>query len=235
MAVNSTKITSGPYTGNGIAATFSYGFKVDTKTQLSVYETTDLGIESLLVVDTHYTVSGIGNDAGGTILRIAGALPTDYKWYIRSNYQPTQLTAFSSQGAFFPELHESAMDKLTLLIQQLLDKLGRTFTLSDSYSGSLPLTLENPNSNKVLRWKSDESGLENFDTDAVYVNISGDTMVAPLAGPNSISADDYMPQLQIAETIDARMSSAPEFDPNNFQDYGLVTQTVNDLNDYGSI
>lgn len=235
MTVNTKKITSGPYIGNSIADTFSYGFKVNDKTELSVYETDDTGVQTELIVDTDYTVNSVGNDSGGTITRVAGALPTNYEWYIRSNYDETQLTAFTSQGAFFPDLHENAMDKLTFLIQQILDKFGRTFTLSDSYSGPLPLSLEDPDPGKVLRWRGDSTGLENFDTEAAYVNITGDTMVSPLAGPNSQKSDDYMPQLQITEVIDARMSSAPEFDPNNFQDYGLITETVSDSNDYGSI
>lgn len=235
MTVNTKKITSGPYTGNGIVDTFSYTFKVNDKTELSVYETDDTGVQTELVVDTDYTVNTVGGDTGGTITRVAGALPTKYEWYIRSNYDETQLTAFTSQGAFFPDLHENAMDKLTFLIQQILDKISRTFTLSDSYSGPLPLSLENPDSGKVLRWNSDESGIENFDTDAEYVNVHGDTMNAPLAGPYSQKHDDYMPQLQVAETIDARMSSAPDFDPEKFIDYGLVTSAVDDQYDYGSI
>lgn len=233
MTINTKKVTSGPYAGNDIADTFSYTFKITDKTELSVYETDDSGVETLLTVDTDYTVNEIGNN--GTITRTAGALPTGYQWYIRSNYEETQLTAFGSQGPFFPDIHENAMDKLTMLIQQILDKIGRTFRLSDSYSGPLPLTLENPDGGKVLRWKPDETGIENFDTDVEYVNITGDTMTSPLAGPDSVNPDDYMPQLQVTETIDARMSSAPEFDPENFQDYGLVTESVSDSNDYGSL
>lgn len=235
MTVNTKKITSGPYAGNGIADTFSYTFKVEDKTELSVFETDDSGVQTELVVDTDYTVNTVGVDGGGTITRTAGALPVGYEWYIRSNFEETQLTAFTSQGAFFPDLHEMAMDKLTLLIQQVLDKIGRTFSLSDSYSGPLPLTLENPDAGKVLRWNNDESGIENFDTDAAYVNVTGDTMQSPLAGPPSVTPNDYMPQYQVTEVIDDRMSSAPEFDPNNFQDYGLVSEAVSDSNDYGSI
>lgn len=235
MTVNTKKITSGPYAGNSVADTFSYGFKVNDKTELNVFETDDTGVQTQLTVDTDYIVNTVGDDKGGTITRVAGPLPTNYEWYIRSNYDETQLTAFTSQGAFFPDLHENAMDKLTFLIQQILDKISRTFTLSDSYSGPLPLSLENPDSGKVLRWNAEESGIENFDTDAEYANINGDTMLAPLAGPPSVNPDDYMPQLQVAETIDNRMSSAPDFDPDNFQDYGLVTQAVSDSNDYGSI
>lgn len=235
MTVNTKKITSGPYTGNGIADTFSYGFKISDKTEVSVFETDESGVQTELVVDTDYTVNSVGNDSGGTITRVAGPLPTNYEWYIRSNYDETQLTAFTSQGAFFPDLHENAMDKLTFLIQQILDKISRTFTLSDSYSGPLPLTLENPDSGKVLRWNDDESGLENFDTDAEYVNVSGDTMLSPLAGPKSVTPNDYMPQLQVVEVVDERIESIPGFDPQQFIDYGLVTSVVGDELDYGSV
>lgn len=233
MTINTTKVTSGPYAGNGLADTFSYTFKINDKTQLSVFETDDQGVESLLVLDTDYTVNSIGNS--GTVTRNAGNLPTNYQWFIRSSYEETQLISFSSQGPFFPEIHEEAIDKLTMLVQQVTDNNNRGLHLSASYTGPLPITLDNPVAGYGVRWSSDLSTLEVFDIDARYVNIDGDTMSSPLAGPDSQKADDYMPQLQITEVIDNRMSSAPEFDPNNFQDYGLVTQSVTDANDYGSI
>lgn len=235
MTVNTKKITSGPYSGNNIADTFSYGFKITDKTEVDVFETDNLGVQTLLTVDTDYTVNTVGNDSGGTITRVAGPLPVNYVWYIRSSYDETQLTAFTSQGAFFPDLHENAMDKLTFLIQQILDKLSRTFTLSDSYSGPLPLTLEDPDSGKVLRWNDDQSGLENFDTDAAYVNLSGDTMTSPLSGPDSITPDDYMPQRQVVEVVDQRIGAFPGFDPQQIIDYGFVTSAVGDEFDYGSV
>ena len=132
MTVNTLNITSGPYVGNNLNDTYSYDFTVADKTQLSVYETTDLGVQSLLVVDTDYTVVDAGVDGGGTVVRVAGNLPTDYQWYIRSNYIANQLTAFPSQGPFFPEVHENQMDHLTFLIQQILDSKDRSFRLDDS-------------------------------------------------------------------------------------------------------
>jgi len=161
MTVNTTKITSGPYVGNNIVDTFSYGFRVVDKTQLKVYETDSNGVETLLTVDTDYTVNGVGNDAGGTIVRVSGPLPTGSTWYIRSDYKPTQLTAFESQGAFFPELHEDAMDKLTILIQQIFDRQDRAPRVSDSYSGSLPLSLPVPVAGDLLQWKGDLTGFDN--------------------------------------------------------------------------
>jgi len=92
MTVNTSKITAGPYAGNDIADTFSYGFRIADKTQLKIFETDALGVETLLTVDTDYTVAGVGVDQGGTVTRTAGALPTNTTWYIRSDYQKTQLT-----------------------------------------------------------------------------------------------------------------------------------------------
>jgi len=235
MAVNSKKITSGPYNGNGVADTFSYTFRITDKTEVSVYETDDVGVETLLTVDSDYTVNDIGNNNGGTIVRKAGALPLNYQWFIRSNYEETQQTSFNSQGAFFPDLHEDAMDKLTFLIQQLLDKNDRTISVSDTYTGELPLSIDNPVAGLALQWRADLLGLENVDFNPVFINVTGDTMTGTLGGVNATASDHFMPQLQTTETIDERMSSAPEFDPNNFQDYGLVTQAVGDSNDYGSI
>ena len=132
MTINTTSITSGPYAGNGVANTFNYGFTVKTKNQLSVAETDSAGAETILTVDTHYTVNNVGTDGGGDITRIAGALPTGSTWYIRSNYLNTQDTSFNSQGAFFPEVHESQFDHITFLVQQLVDLNARTFRISET-------------------------------------------------------------------------------------------------------
>jgi len=161
MTVNTTSITSGPYPGNDIADEFDYNFRVEDKTQLIVYETDDAGFQTTLTVDTDYMVNDIGVDAGGTVTRVAGALPTGYVWYIRSNYKQTQGTAFSSQGGFFPDVHEAAMDKLTFLVQQITDILNRSMRLSESYTGDAITALPDPESQKFLRWKSDLSGFEN--------------------------------------------------------------------------
>jgi len=173
MTVSTTNITSGPYTGNALAATFSYTFKVTDKAELEVYETDDGGAVVLLGVDTDYTVAGIGDDEGGLITRVAGPLPTDYQWFIRANYRETQLTPFTSQGAFFPDLHESAMDKLTFLIQQLLDETSRSPSVSKSYNGALPLTLPMPAAGESIRWLGDLSGFENYNTVSPALVASG--------------------------------------------------------------
>ncbi len=119
MTVQDQTITSGPYSGNDVADTFDYSFQIYEKNELIAIETDDEGVETVLNVDTDYTVNAVGQEGGGSITRIAGPLPTDYSLFLRSNFLPTQTTDFDNQGAFFPENHEFALDKLTRLIQQL--------------------------------------------------------------------------------------------------------------------
>lgn len=192
MTVNTTKITSGPYAGNDVADEFSYTFKVEIESQIAVYETDDSGVQTLLTLDTHYEVNDVGDDDGGTITRLSGPLPSGYEWFIRSDYKETQLTAFESQGAFFPELHENAMDKLTFLIQQVLDGQTRSPSVSDVYTGALPLTLADPAAGYALRWNGDGDGLENYDPFSGLTSdeIAADKVVISYKTLNEAVVDD---------------------------------------------
>ena len=172
MTVNTTNITSGPYTGNNLSDEYSYNFTVALKTQLSVYETTDLGVQTLLTVDVDYTVNDVGVAGGGTINRLGGNLPTNYVWYIRSNRLENQLTAFRSQGSFLPGIHEDQMDHITFLVQQLRDSLSRSFVLSDTIDIDGDFTIDETAVNRADKFLG-------FDTagDLQVLNIDSQTIV----------------------------------------------------------
>lgn len=70
---------------------------------------------------------------------------------------------------------------------------------------------------------------------ATRVRRTGDAMTGTLGGIDATAGSHFMPQMQVVETIDARVASSPGFDPNNYQDYGLITATVTDTNDYGGL
>jgi len=183
MTVNTTNITSGPYIGNGLSDQYSYDFRVKNKTQLNVYETTDAGVRTLLTVDTDYIVAGIGDAVGGIITRVAGNLPTDYIWYIRSNYIENQLTAFNSQGGFFPGVHEDQFDHLTFLIQQILDTRNRSFRLSDEVDLDGDFTIDDDAVTRASKFLG-------FDSNGDVVVIAGDL--------DSLSVSAYMATVILA-------------------------------------
>lgn len=169
MTIIKTSPVSGPYLGNGSVKIYDYTFKIQDKSQISVYETDDKGVQTKLVLDVDYTVSDIGDSNGGTVTRVSGNLPTGYVWYIRSNYVPDQRTTFDSQTGFFPKFHEEAFDKLSMLSQQLNDILSRSPSVDIAWSeGILPLTIDDPIAENYMKWKTDLSGLENFDIEGDY-------------------------------------------------------------------
>lgn len=190
MTVNTTNITSGPYSGNGTASQFSYGFRVENKNQLTVYETDDSvpPVTVALTVDTDYTVNNIGTDGGGTIDRVAGALPAGYSWYIRSNYPYTQDTDFDSQSGFFPDVHEKAFDKLTFQNQQIKDVVSRAIRYPESASGIIDATLPDPEANKVLVWDATATGLTNGPSEGDFQSYASSASASADAASASASA-----------------------------------------------
>jgi len=119
------------YTGNGVATTFAYGFKVENKAHLLVTRTViATSVETTLVVDVDYTVNGVGSDnsANWTITHpISGSpMASTHRLTIVPNLPVTQLTDFENQGGFFADTHEDAVDKLTIIAQQHQEELDRS-------------------------------------------------------------------------------------------------------------
>lgn len=148
-----SNITAGPYIGNGTADSYSYNFRLDDKAHVKVFETDTSSVTTELTVDTDYTVNNIGA-ANGTITRVAGNLPVGYTWFILRDVPETQLTEFSSQGGFFPDVHEDAFDKLTILSQQQQRKIDRSVKLGDGDQSTFNAELPTPTANHVLQFNS---------------------------------------------------------------------------------
>lgn len=201
MTVTSTSIIAGPYNGNDVADEFSYGFRIEDKTQISVYETVGAAAPVLLTVDVDYTVAGIGVDAGGDVTRVAGPLPTGSTWFMRSNYPETQLTEFDSQGGFFPDTHEDSFDKLTFLTQQLVDKVGRALRLPLSYFGSASTEIPLPEANRGLKWNATGDALVNTDADPdESANAAAASAAAALVSENAAAADLVLTNADVVST-----------------------------------
>ncbi|WP_304362417.1 glycosyl hydrolase family 28-related protein, partial [Staphylococcus hominis] len=78
---------------------------------------------STLVLNTDYTVTGAGSRTGGKV-KLVNPLANAWRISIERDLPVTQETDVRNQGNFFPEVHEDAWDKLTMLIQQAIGNLG---------------------------------------------------------------------------------------------------------------
>ncbi|EOE7266730.1 hypothetical protein ACKTLC_000561 [Cronobacter sakazakii] len=121
----STEVDHNDYTGNGTTTNFDYNFRVFKRTDL-VVSVLDLDNNlTVLTLDTDYTVTGVGGYNGGKVI-LSAPLGNGWKISISRNLPLTQDTDLRNQGSFFPEVHEDAFDKLTMLIQQVWSR----FTLA---------------------------------------------------------------------------------------------------------
>lgn len=164
MTISSTT-NRNDYTGNGVASSFSYTFRILDETDLLV--TTRLiatGVETTLTLMTDYTVSGVGGSSGGSITLVAGALPSTKKITIRRVRPLTQETDIRNQGEYFPETIEDEFDRGIMIDQQIQDQLDRSITLPETvpvseFNPELPPTIAGASS-KTLVTNSSGNGFE---------------------------------------------------------------------------
>lgn len=131
-------------------AIFSYPFKILNDTNLEVY---DAG--TLVTLTTDYTVTGVGDDNGGTVVFESGSEPAaSAEVILRRIMTLDQQTDIPSAPAKFPEeAVEEALDKLTMIDQQQDEKASRALTYVETVNTdvvSSALASPADNAGKVL-------------------------------------------------------------------------------------
>lgn len=160
MTVQSTTYKSGPYAGAGITGPFTVGFRFLDAAHLKVIKTSAAGIDTVLALTTDYTVSGVGNTTGS--LTLTSALAVGEKLTIVRDVPFTQLADYVNNEAFPAESHEDALDKLTMMVQQLKERVDAALTLPATVYGA-NTQLPTPSSNKFIGWNEAATGLQNID------------------------------------------------------------------------
>ena len=110
--------------GDGTTDTYTYDFRVQEAAELAVYQTDVSGVQPKLQLGVDYTVQGAGSGNGGSVVLVAGNLTTGYTLACIREMDVKQPTNLRNLGAFSPETHETAFDRLTMLVQQLSTVVG---------------------------------------------------------------------------------------------------------------
>jgi hypothetical protein len=145
MTVSSTT-TKASLSANGTAHSFAYGFKIFADTDLLVIIRSATGTETTKTLNTHYVVTGAGSDSGGNVLfkfntgnaSDAHFSNTDQRpangetVVILRNLTLTQETDYVANDPFPAESHEDALDRLTMITQQLDEAVGRSLKVSQT-------------------------------------------------------------------------------------------------------
>lgn len=120
MTISSTIRTAGPYAGTGSQQIFPFAFKVFVNTDLLV-TLTIAGATTIQSLTSQYTVSlnpDQNANPGGSITMLT-APPVGATLLMTSQVPELQPTDLSNVGNFYPQAVTDALDRLTILIQQL--------------------------------------------------------------------------------------------------------------------
>jgi len=129
MTIPITTRKAGPYFCDGTITEFPFAFKVFSESELVVtHYILTTGIETRLLLSSDYTVS-LNSDQetspGGTITTIGAPYPDGALVTITSDIPATQNLELTSGGGFYPGVINNALDRITIIIQQALEKLSR--------------------------------------------------------------------------------------------------------------
>ena len=156
---STTDLTRNDYTGNGLTTVYNFTFPVlqesnraDGKSYSIKVIITENAIDTVKTETTDYTVTLDEDTRLGTIT--FGIAPTaTQKITFVSDVDVSQATDYNNigTGAFPADSHEKALDKLTILFRQFLEKENRAVSLPESSSlSNLEIPVSSDNADKAI-------------------------------------------------------------------------------------
>lgn len=152
------------YNGNGIATEFAYTFKILEKSDMKVLHVAADGTETLLTkdyyVDMDKSVVLYPGYAPGAEIPEAERPPILSEGEMLVLYREVPITQESALDKHWPfNVIEDGLDKLTIICQQIWDRLQRSFYVSESTSTNFDTKVP-IEAGKTFRVKDDGTGFE---------------------------------------------------------------------------
>jgi len=189
----STTINRASYTGDGSTTAFAFAGKFTSNSDLKVYSVvTATGVATLKTITTDYTVSGAGNDAGGTVTFVTAPASTETVLIMRDPAL-TQTLDLVENDPLPAETLEDALDSLMIAVQRLDERCDRAMRLSDTnlnantFDPTLPLVAApSTHAGKAIVINSAGDGLD-------LTTLSDDATTTPLTTKGDIATYSTIP------------------------------------------
>lgn len=187
MTVLTTTAKAGPYAGAGTTGPFAVPFRFLDASHLRVIRSVG-AVETVLVLGTDYTVAGVGASSGSVTL--TAALPVGQNLTVVRNVPATQEADYVAGDAFPAESHEEALDKLTMLTQQLQEEVARSAKLpasnpSDADALSAALLRVDANATNINAAVANEANINSAVGNATNIN----TVAGSIANVNATGSN----------------------------------------------
>ncbi len=188
------------YSGNGSTTAFATTFTFLVEGDLTVTLVDSAGTETVQTLTTDYTVSG-GSGSTGTVTMVTPPANGE-TLVIERKMDRDQQTDYTPNDPFPAETHEDALDKLTMLIQELFDTTDRSITLGIASSLS-SVTMPDPGAGEIIKYNAAGTDLETAALSTLSTAL--DTLLSGLANNDMLiyngSAWANMTQKDFADTF----------------------------------
>lgn len=190
------------YNGNGIATEFAYTFKILEKSDIKVLHVAADGTETLLVSDYYVDMEksvvlypGYAPGAEIPEQNRPPILPVGERLVLYREVPITQESALDKHWPF--NVIENGLDKLTIICQQIWDRLQRSFYVSESTSSNFDpkVPIE---AGKTFRVKDDGTGFEVTEDPGKVID--GATALLKQTTEQAVSANEAATNAQNAAT-----------------------------------
>jgi hypothetical protein len=143
------------YAGNGSTTVFPYTYKIFDQDDLTVILRAANGVETTKTITSDYTVSGVGNAGGGNVTMLTAPASGETLVILREQDLIQELDIVPNDP-FPADSLEGALDKLTFMVQQHEETLGRTIKASrtNTITGAEFTILAADRANKVFAFDS---------------------------------------------------------------------------------
>lgn len=187
----STTISRKAYNGDGVTTDFATEFMFLEDEEVIVYLVAVSGASSVLTLGTHYTLTGAGNTAGGTVSMITAPATGERLMIVRS-ILPTQEIDLETTSDMPPDSIEKMADKLTMLVQQVSQtggsQRGIILPVVDSIAINTELPVAADRANKALVFDADGSvGVSTDDYNNQAANAAASAAAAATSESNASS------------------------------------------------
>lgn len=150
------------YTATGGQTVFNYTFKIYASTDLNVYQTPEnVDYDDDAYLTTAYSVTGVGNSAGGTIILNSGATAGD-RITIVSAVPSSRTTDYQVNGDFKPATVNDDFDRLVSIAKQAEGLARRSPKFIESRQGVSEFSLPKPVASAFWRVNSTATGMESY-------------------------------------------------------------------------
>lgn len=198
----SSDVARWSYNGDASTTAFAYTTKIFAKTDLNVYQD-----GTLKTVDTHYTVSGLLSATGGNVTFLSAPGAGTGNVVIEKAIPNTQGSSLPLGGPFPSTTVETALDRLTFLVQQVVKKVTRSLRQDPSDASDIAaLPVKATRATKLLGF--DANGDPTVSTNTLATLDSSTTAAAVSAAAAASSASAASSSASAASTSATNAASS---------------------------